>query len=497
MRFFRQAVLKDHGSSGADSQSVLFRERFRVCEQRHLVKRDGVSVRGDRFERNQERSNPAGLKDHGSSGADSRLSLFRLCARVCEQGHLVKKDEISVREDRFGGKQECSNPAGLKDHGSSGADSRLSLFRLCARVCEQRHLVKRDGVSVRGDRFGRNQEGGSRAVGYRLKKILPAISAVFLSLPGHSEEGGANPIPQPPVTDYAEKLDTLYHFLVGISALACVLVILAFVYFVIRYRRKGESETGSAKTFHSSLLEFSWSFIPFVIFAVAFVWGWVLYYDLKRPPKNSLEVHVYGQMWNWTFVYKNGRKTVNEFRVPVNRPVKLIMTSKDVLHSFFIPSFRVKQDVVPGIYTSLWFQANRKGKFHVFCAEFCGTGHSKMLARVHVVSLKEWEDWLANDPFKGLTLAEIGKKTFQGRCDVCHSVAGDKRIGPGLAGLMGAKREFTDGKSLTADESYLRESILNPSAKIVSGFANQMTPFAGTLSEEELTGLIEYIKTLK
>lgn len=300
-----------------------------------------------------------------------------------------------------------------------------------------------------------------------------------------------------PVTDYAEKLDTLYHFLVGISVAACVLVIVAFAYFSIRYRRKSEKEQGFAKVSHNTFLEFIWSFIPFVIFAVAFVWGWVLYYDFKRPPENSLEIHVYGQMWSWTFVYKNGRKTTNEFYVPAHQPVKLIMTSKDVLHSFFIPTFRIKQDVVPGIYTSLWFKANRKGRFQVFCTEFCGTGHANMLAKMHVVSLKEWEDWLAHDPYKGLSLAEIGKKAFQGRCTVCHTTTKEKLIGPGLAGLMGAKRELTNGKSLVVDENYLRESILNPSEKIVAGFQNQMTPFAGTLSEEELTGLIEYIKTLK
>ena len=300
-----------------------------------------------------------------------------------------------------------------------------------------------------------------------------------------------------PVTDYAEKLDTLYHFLVGVSLIACVGVITAFVWFSFRYRRKSKDERGSARVSHNIFLEFIWSFIPFVIFAVAFVWGWILYYDLRRPPKDSLEIHVYGQMWSWTFVYKNGRKTVNEFYVPADRPVKLIMTSKDVLHSFFIPAFRVKQDVVPGIYTSLWFRANRRGKFHVFCAEFCGTGHSNMLARVNVVPLKEWEEWLAHDPYKGLNLAEIGKKVFQGRCTVCHTTTREKLIGPGLAGLMGAKRNFSNGKPLTADENYLRESILNPSAKITAGFQNQMTPFAGTLSEEELTGLIEYIKTLR
>lgn len=301
----------------------------------------------------------------------------------------------------------------------------------------------------------------------------------------------------PPVTDYTARLDSLYGFLVGVSAVACVLVIAAFVYFSIRYRRKSENEKGQATISHSFFLEFSWSFIPFLIFVVAFIWGCILYYDFKRAPEDSLEIHVYGQMWSWEFVYKNGRKTTNEFYVPVNKPVKLIMTSRDVLHSFYIPTFRIKQDLVPGIYTSLWFKANRKGKFHVFCAEFCGTGHSSMMAKINVVSLTKWEEWLDNDPFKGLSLKAIGKKTFQGRCTICHKTTKEKLIGPGLAGIFGSKREFSNAPPLTADANYLRESILNPGAKIVNGYPNAMTPFAGALSEEELSGLIEYVKNLK
>ena len=301
----------------------------------------------------------------------------------------------------------------------------------------------------------------------------------------------------PPVTDYAQKLDSLHHFLVSVSVIACVLIIAAFVYFAVRYKRQSESEQGKATVSHSFLLEFTWSFIPFLIFLVAFIWGWILYHDFRKAPKESLEVHVYGQMWSWEFVYKNGRKSTNEFYVPVNKAVKLIMTSRDVLHSFYIPTFRIKQDVVPGLYTSLWFKANRKGRFHVFCAEFCGTGHPIMMARVNVVSLKEWEEWLENDPYKGLSLTEIGKKTFKGRCTVCHHTTKDKMIGPGLAGVFGAKREFLKAASLIADENYLRESILNPGAKIVRGYTNAMTPFAGALSEEELSGLIEYLKELK
>ena len=299
-----------------------------------------------------------------------------------------------------------------------------------------------------------------------------------------------------PATDLAEDLDKLTRFLVQISTLASVLVIAGFVYFALRYRRKSETDKTPAIT-HNHLLEFLWSFIPFLIFMFVFAWGWILYDKMRDHPKDSLEIHVYGQMWNWDFVYKNGKKSAGLLKVPVDRSVKLIMSSRDVLHSFFIPSFRIKQDVLPGSYTSLSFTANKKGKFPVFCTEFCGAGHSAMLAKVHVVDLKEWEEWLSDNPYKGMSMVQIGTKVFQQRCLACHTTTTEKRIGPGFQGLFGSKREFEKGDSLIADENYIRESILNPSALLVKGFGNLMTPFAGLLTEEEMTGLIGYIKTLK
>ena len=310
-------------------------------------------------------------------------------------------------------------------------------------------------------------------------------------------EGAAREENLPPITDYAARMEQLSAFLIWVSAAACALVVAAFVYFAFRYKRRAKDSEGEAKVFHNAPLEFFWSFVPFVIFMTAFVWGWVVYDDLQNPPEDSLEIQVYGQMWSWSFVYRSGRRTANEIYVPVGRPVKLIMTSKDVLHSFFIPAFRIKQDVVPGIYTSLWFKANRKGSFQVFCAELCGTGHSDMLAKVHVLSLEDWEEWLKNDPSRGLTLSQTGEKVFQTRCAVCHKTTKERLIGPGLAGVFQSERKMEGGQTAIADENYLRESILNPSAQISEGFQNQMTPFAGLLSEEELSGVIEYLKELK
>ena len=313
----------------------------------------------------------------------------------------------------------------------------------------------------------------------------------FLSLKASAQEK------KQAVTDYVARLEHLEEFLIAVSFISCILIVFAFVYFAFRYRRKSDQEEGHAKEHHNLSLEILWSFIPFVIFMIAFAWGWIVYKDFKTAPKNSLEIHVYGQMWSWEFIYKNGRKTTNELYVPSHRSVKLIMTSRDVIHSFFVPSFRIKQDAVPGRYTSLWFKANRTGSFHVFCAELCGTGHSTMGAKLHVVPLKEWEEWLKKDPYKGLSVAEIGQKTFQGRCTACHKVTQEKLIGPGLAGLYNKMRPLLNGKSVQANENYIRESILNPGAKVVQGYPNQMTPFAGLLSEEELSGLIEYIKLLQ
>jgi len=298
-----------------------------------------------------------------------------------------------------------------------------------------------------------------------------------------------------PGTDLAKEVDQLIYFLIEISVLASILVIGGFVYFSIRYRRRSDKDKTPVIT-HNYLLEFLWSFIPFVIFMAVFVWGWYLYDKMRRHPKDALEIHVYGQMWNWDFVYKNGRKSAN-LVVPKDTPVKLIMSSRDVIHSFFIPSFRIKQDVLPGSYTALSFIARKEGKFPVFCTEFCGSGHSSMLSSVHVMALDEWEQWLATDPYKGMSLVQIGEVVFQKNCIACHASTQEKRIGPGLAGLFGEKREFQDGKSLLADENYIKESILNPSVRIVKGYNNLMTPFAGLLQEEEMTALIEYIKSLK
>ncbi len=305
----------------------------------------------------------------------------------------------------------------------------------------------------------------------------------------------------PQATEIASQYDKLYGFILVASLIACVLVIGGLIMFALKYKRKSETDKTAYIT-HDTRLEFLWSFIPFLIFMAVFVWGTYVYIQMRTVPPNAFEVHVFGQKWNWDFMYKSGKKSTGEMVVPVDTPIKLIMTARDVLHSFYIPAFRVKQDVIPGAYTTLWFEANKLGNFQVFCAEFCGKDHSQMLAKVRVVPKEEFETWLQDDPYKGLAPTEIGQKVYVAKCLACHKTSSERSIGPGFAGLYGGSRVFTDGSSLVADDNYIRESIVNPQVKIVKpvdgpAYGPVMPSFAGALTEEEFVGIIEYIKTLK
>ncbi len=301
----------------------------------------------------------------------------------------------------------------------------------------------------------------------------------------------------PAVTEVAKNVDTLYGFLLIASLISCILVIGGLIYFAMKYRRQGDNDKVPYIS-HNTALEFLWSFIPFVIFMVAFVWGWVVYYQLRTFPVDSMEVMVNAQKWNWVFTYKNGRKSPALLTVPVNQNVKLIMTSKDVLHSFFIPAFRNKQDVVPGRYTAVWFNAEKLGSYQVFCAEYCGDNHAGMLAKIDVVTRAEFDQWLSTEPYKGLAPAQIGQKIYSTSCIACHGLApGEKKTGPTFAGIFGKTEELEGGGTVTVDENYIRESMMLPNAKIVKGFQGVMPTQSGQLDDEEVAGVIEYLKTLK
>lgn len=324
----------------------------------------------------------------------------------------------------------------------------------------------------------------------------------------------------PDGTAVAGEVNKLYEFLLVSSVISFILVVGGMCYFMIKYRRKSANDKTAYIT-HNHTLEFLWSFIPFVIFMVVFVWGWVVYNEMRKFPENSLEVHVVAKKWEWRFIYKNGKEVVNGLDssnnkipatmvVPVGRPVKLIMASEKVnpqdlidravIHSFFVPGFRIKQDVVPGRYTTLGFTAEKEGLYNVFCAEYCGTNHSGMRGLVKVVSQEEFDQWLASDGASaGISLADKGKALFsQKACAGCHSLDGSRIVGPTFKALWGRNEALEGGTSVIVDENYVRESILQPNAKIVKGFpAGVMPTFAGQLTDDDIKSIIEFIKTIK
>lgn len=300
-------------------------------------------------------------------------------------------------------------------------------------------------------------------------------------------------------TAIASQVNNLYVFLLVASLISCLILVGGMIYFAWKYKRKTANDK-TAYISHNTALEFLWSFIPLVIFMVVFAWGWYLYHRMREMPQDALEIHVVGKQWAWEAQYKSGVKTGNLVVAPVDTDVKLIMSSNDVIHSFYVPSFRIKQDVVPGRYTNLWFKANKLGEFHIFCAEYCGTSHSGMIATLKIVSREEYDKWLDEESKVGLLpLAQRGEKLFQVKaCASCHSVAdASQKVGPSLFKRFGATEETSSGP-ITMDENYVRESILTPNAKVVKGFQpNVMPAFQGQLSEVEIAALIEYIKGLK
>lgn len=276
-----------------------------------------------------------------------------------------------------------------------------------------------------------------------------------------------------------------------------VLVVGAMLLFVIKYRRRSENDKTSTIS-HSTAIEVTWTAIPLLIVIALFFVGLRGYVHASVAPAESYEINVTGEMYMWTFTYPDGTTTVNEFAVPRGRPVRLIMSSKDIVHSFYIPEFRVKQDVVPGSYTSLWFEATETGETVLFCTEYCGTGHSDMLATVKVLEQADFEKWLEGSSGSDLPPEELGKALFVKRaCATCHSLDGTRITGPTLKGLFGREEELADGTKIIADENYFRESLFNPAGQVVKGYPPTMPVFKGLLKDKEVDALIAYLKTVK
>jgi cytochrome c oxidase subunit 2 len=295
----------------------------------------------------------------------------------------------------------------------------------------------------------------------------------------------------------ADQTDALLLFWLGVSLFFAVLIAGLIVVFMVRYRRRPGGD--HAPDAHGSLmLEATWTAIPFVIAMILFFWGASLYAKIRLVPADAMQIDVVGKQWMWKLQHMEGRREIDELHVPVGRPVKLVMTSEDVIHSFYVPAFRVKQDVVPGRYSSIWFEATKPGTYHLFCAEYCGTLHSGMIGRVVVMEPAAFEGWLAGEtPGSGnLPVAAAGEALFRAQgCGTCHRPDGSGQ-GPPLAGVFGKTVALDTGGTVVADETYLRESIMNPTAKVVAGYKPLMPTYQGLLSEEDVMRLVAYVKTL-
>lgn len=294
----------------------------------------------------------------------------------------------------------------------------------------------------------------------------------------------------------APEYDSLFYFVLWTSVVIFVGVVAAMLWFTYKYRRQSPDERPELVE-ESKLMEISWVVIPTILVLIVFTWGFRAFIKFGVAPPDSYEITVRGQQWSWLFTYPNGVQSA-ELHVPVDRPVRLRMSSTDVLHSFAVPAFRIKQDVLPNRYAYVWFEATETGTFDVFCTEYCGTQHSGMLAEVIVQSQTEFDQWLqeAGTP-EDMPLPELGERLYsQQGCQACHSVDGSDGVGPTFQNIYGTERSFTDGSSTTADENYLRQSILNPGENIVEGYQNVMPASYSSLSDREVSALVAYIRSL-
>jgi cytochrome c oxidase subunit 2 len=293
----------------------------------------------------------------------------------------------------------------------------------------------------------------------------------------------------------ASRVDALYLFLVALTAVFTIGIAVMIVIFMIKFKRRSPEAVG-ARIHGGMILEITWSVIPLLISLGIFVWAAQIFFAMSRPPAETMNIYAVGKQWMWKFQHLDGQREINELHVPVGRPVKMIMTSEDVIHDLFMPAFRVKADVIPGRYSHLWFEATKAGEYHLFCAEYCGTKHSGMIGRVVVMEPDDFQAWLSGGVQEG-SLASAGGKLFQDlACNTCHRSDAQGR-GPVLQNLFGKQVSLQSGETVIVDEAYIRESILTPGAKVTAGFQPIMPTFQGLVSEEGLLQLIEYVKSLK
>jgi len=293
---------------------------------------------------------------------------------------------------------------------------------------------------------------------------------------------------------FAKDVDALYFFLVAVSAFFSVLIAVLVIFFAVKFRRRSPDEVGAPIT-GSLALELLWTIVPLILTLVMFVWGAWVFLDLARPPRGSMEIFVVGKQWMWKAQHPDGQREINELHVPVGRNVRLTIGSEDVIHSYYIPAFRQKIDAVPGKLTTMWFNASKPGEYHLFCAEYCGTQHSGMIGSVVAMEPADFQAWLGGGATEDSPVAAGAKLFTDLACITCHQQESQGR-GPMLHNLFGKRVELADGRRVTVDEAYIRESIVNPQAKIAAGFQPVMPTFQGMVTEEQLLQLIAYVRSL-
>ncbi len=291
----------------------------------------------------------------------------------------------------------------------------------------------------------------------------------------------------------AVRVNHLLYYLLAVSGAFSIGILIAIVYFSIRYRRRPGNEVAT-QVEGSNRLEIAWTAGPLVLLLAMYAWGADVYFTAYTPPRDALEIAGVGKQWMWKFQHLSGQREIDTLHVPVGRPVKVLLTSQDVIHSFFVPAFRVKQDAIPGRYSEVWFEATQPGTYHLFCAEYCGTLHSGMVGSVVALEPAAFQQWLAGSAT--LSPAQRGQKLFQDLgCNTCHRSDALARA-PDLVGLFGRTVRLRGGGTVVADESYIRESIVDPGAKLVDGYENLMPTFKGQVTEEGILDLIAYVRSL-
>ena len=296
-------------------------------------------------------------------------------------------------------------------------------------------------------------------------------------------------------SNFAGNVDALFSYLLVTSVFFSVLLTFLIVVAGVKYRRKRPGEVG-AEIEGNNALEIGWTVIPLILALTMFAWGAIIYVNYRTAPKDTLDIYVIGKQWMWKLQQPNGRKEINELHVPVNRNIRLIMGSEDVIHDFYVPAFRVKMDVVPGRYNTMWFRPTKIGRYHFFCSQYCGTNHAVMGGWVTVQDPAEYATWLSGE-VGDVNPVSAGERLFtQLACNTCHFANGTGRA-PSLNGLYEAKVLLADGSMVTADDAYIRESILQPNAKIVAGYLPVMPTFQGLVTEEQILNLTAYIKSLQ